>query len=451
MGVPFRMLQFFVLIWYGQGPWRSHTHTFSRLSPSLSSSSSFALQSYVFRPIGFRKDTRTHVAKNHTHAAASRRETVHMWTWNILAAQYALCHKYPWTDPAFLDWSSYRQERIVDMIRNSQADIVCLQEVPVNVWNSDIRQPLQDIYSIAILQNVTRQHPVACAILLRRDFPWQIIRTESRSRALFIVLEKDNRDDVEERNPLRHVATRPQVRTRDAKDGTINPQQRLYEACVHLEAGGGADKEDTRWNQLRSLLKRIHQHMMDLGDDKDDDEQKLSLILAGDFNMYTSSNQQLYHLLSTGCTASKIDDKTATATGPSSLSSRRERTGDIPLRLSRSANAVAPRAGSSSVSSSPWMSLLPLRDAHAQSSSHDRSVRRGPPHVTFAGGAVLDYIWVSRNLQVLQSIAPPVQEELIVVTDNVTQMDWSAPQPQTWPNRELPSDHIPISARILLP
>jgi endonuclease/exonuclease/phosphatase family metal-dependent hydrolase len=169
-------------------------------------------------------------------------------TWNVLAPQYAMTYKYPWCAPEHLDWN-HRQPLIVSQIQEMDPDILCLQEVQVDLW-SHLLEGLES-YD-AVIQNVTNEHNVAIAILVRKDCPFCVERVESRSRVLLAVLRSK-----------------------------LDESQNLYLGSVHLEAGTEDGNDLQRYHQLKSLFKRLRLHCSMDGTMLAD----ASIILAGDFNM----------------------------------------------------------------------------------------------------------------------------------------------------------------------
>ena len=152
-------------------------------------------------------------------------------SWNILAPTVAPLSRYPWVArPAtlassLLAWPK-REAAIVATLGRLDADVVCLQEVEVALWDGLLRRLTSLGYS-GVLQETQRQHPIANAVLFRRA-ALRCTQTESRSRALIAVLE-----------------------SLDAADSAAP----LHVASVHLEAG--AEKASQRFCQLRSLLRRL--------------------------------------------------------------------------------------------------------------------------------------------------------------------------------------------------
>ena len=177
----------------------------------------------------------------HLLSPAVALQTVKVLSWNILAQEFALPQKFPTTHPTHLEWS-HRQPLLVEHLRALDADLICLQEVQVANWE-EFLSSFQDDYE-GVLQKVQRNHPVACAVLVKRSLGWNIASTESRSRVLIVVLENEQRE-------------------------------RLYLVNAHLEAG--ASKETTRYQQIASLAKRLRHHLCTESDPV--------IILTGDLNL----------------------------------------------------------------------------------------------------------------------------------------------------------------------
>lgn len=248
---------------------------------------------------------------------------VSLVTWNLLAPHFALPSKYPWADEGVLDWDK-RESLIVEELTAIDADIICLQEVQVDLW--DHLCSLLDGYD-GVFQNMTRDHPVANAILVKRG-GLKIIRTESRSRALIAVLV----DETESSSPL-------------------------YLANAHLEAGCGDASEVTRFNQVRSLCKRLYVHVHKDPDKKSNDAP--AIVITGDCNMLRFS--PVYTFLKTGS-----------------------------FQDARGVKIKAP--------------CLPLRDAYLE-----HPPPWGPKALmSYRSGHLLDYVWVSDSIKVLRTM--PVKD-----------------------------------------
>jgi mRNA deadenylase 3'-5' endonuclease subunit Ccr4 len=300
---------------------------------------------------------------------------------------FATPEKYSHCSSLALDWDKVRCPQIVQTILATGADIVCLQEVQLDTWDTDLLPHFQQRNYTCIVQNVKRNHPIACAILLKRD-QWNVLAIESRSRALIVVLQEraiisDDDDDTGSRTGF---------------------PQTIYIANVHLDAR--YDQDQTRFNQVKSLLKRMEYHYQ-----QQQPKQLLSnvdtppiVIIAGDFNMLRTN--PLYRLLLTGVYTHPFQSDTL------SLHS----------------------------------SLLPLRDIYNDGSDKGdttKMVTTGQSLSstkkrlwrTFAGGSILDYIWVSRSM--IPDAVPWMMDERCC----------QPPRKQkycAWPSMDHPSDHIPI-------
>lgn len=193
---------------------------------------------------------------------------VSLVTWNLLAPHFASPSKYPWaTDD--LDWS-VREPRIVKELMDIDADIICLQEVQVDLWDHLLSQ-FSETHQGA-LQKMERNHPVANAILVRKGL--KISRMESRSRALIAVLM----DEKELSSPL-------------------------YLANVHLEAGYSDEADGIRFHQVRSLCRRLdHQ----VNRDAATLDNSPPIVITGDCN--TLRGTPLHSFLQTGTGGGPLND-----------------------------------------------------------------------------------------------------------------------------------------------
>lgn len=272
-------------------------------------------------------------------------------SWNILASSYALPIKYPWSDPQDLDWT-VREPRIIEKLASMDADVVCLQEVQVDLWQSLLSKLAKHGYH-GVLQEMGRRHPVANAVLVREGL--SIVRTESRSRALITVIM----DDEHSSSPL-------------------------YLANVHLDAGNTEESDVTRFNQIKSLCKRLqNQVSKDSHHDETVDEDP-TIIIAGDCNMLRDS--ALHTLLRTGVVPTQDDD----------------------IRMTTNISTI-----------------LPLTDVYLHHSPNTQQM-------TYRSGHVLDYIWISDTVEC--KITLPLDDEATTVG------------PKAWPSVTQPSDHIAIGA-----
>lgn len=265
-------------------------------------------------------------------------------SWNLLAPSFAQPSKYPWAKPTDLDWV-HREAKIVKQLSEMDADIVCLQEVEVALWDGMLRQ-LDDLGYEGVLQETKRGHPVANAVLLRRGL-LRVVRTESRSRALITVLAA-----CEQPGPAAPISG---AGFRTAVRESARPLSPLYLGNVHLEAGG--DKGTTRLNQLRSLLRRM-KSQQEVDDTAAADA---PLLLTGDFNFDRSAD--LHRFLSSGS-----------------------------LPNSGVSAPLSPRKMASP--------LLPLRDAYLETPPPWGPALRS----SYRNGRLLDYVWTSPSLSVVRTM-----------------------------------------------
>jgi mRNA deadenylase 3'-5' endonuclease subunit Ccr4 len=201
-----------------------------------------------------------------THSLASTHKTFRIVSWNILADVYARPEKYPKTLAVDLDWDA-RSSRIVNRLKEYNADVVCMQEVQLSSWQSFAAECQCLGYNCELIQNVTREHPVALAILYNPQVI-QVLAVESRSRAI-----------------LAAISIRP-------------TNEIVFLANVHFQAGQDGRAEEQRYFQIRSLLRRIELYAEQFSGASPAEEQAPNIIIVGDFNMNRSSD--VYHLLSTG-------------------------------------------------------------------------------------------------------------------------------------------------------
>jgi endonuclease/exonuclease/phosphatase family metal-dependent hydrolase len=276
---------------------------------------------------------------------------------------------------------------------------------------------------------------------------------ESRSRALIVVLDCVHTDGGSN-NTMSPSSSRTRTRTR-RQDLLPPPPPRaatVVVANVHWEAGMGPDHDATRFYQVQSLMKRIDHHCRQAvrqpGGAEGTMPMKLTtaktilpepgIVVIGDWNMLPDS--PLYRFVSTGRVESN-DDR------PFGVRSASSPPLPPPL-LPPLVRLPVPR--------------LPLRDAFAaqQRRASPAAAARtggGTPRAcgaTYAGGAVLDYAFVSDNVRVRSAHAQPVPP--------LTSGDDRRRRPPSlsggrrryprhrWPNLHHPSDHLAIGATLRL-
>jgi mRNA deadenylase 3'-5' endonuclease subunit Ccr4 len=128
-------------------------------------------------------------------------------SWNLLAPMFAPAEKYKYSDPDCLPWS-YREPRILDRLKAWNPDIICLQEMQLDLWDDFLAQ--MEGYQGVIQKEKSSKRDLPVNAVLVRDGCADIVRTESRSRAFIVVLKPtpttvsdeadDDNDDTE--NPM---------------------------------------------------------------------------------------------------------------------------------------------------------------------------------------------------------------------------------------------------------
>jgi mRNA deadenylase 3'-5' endonuclease subunit Ccr4 len=271
---------------------------------------------------------------------------VRVASWNLLAQEYIEPRNYPGCAPETLEWD-HRSNLITSRLLDIDADIVCLQEVQVELW-PDFLSKLENIYD-GILQDV-KGHSVATATLIRKNCNLKVDRVESRSRALLVVL-KDERQPSKDNND----------------DSSNNNNYYVYLCNVHLEAGKEDDNDFHRFCQLKSLFRRLRYHC---GKDKTTLEDS-RVVMAGDFNMLR--RHHMHKFLTNGLLQNpeQINKKPPIKT--------------IPMNDAYMTDDDA---------STPSRPHYPGADSSAKLSLAK----------TFGGGSVLDYIWTSDNISVEETL-----------------------------------------------
>jgi endonuclease/exonuclease/phosphatase family metal-dependent hydrolase len=442
---------------------------------------------------------------------------------------YATHDKYSYCSKLDLDWNQTRCPKILQTITSTDADIVCLQEVQIDTWYSDFlpyfqtnqnnhntnnvttndddnlikHQPLHQQY-ICILQNVTRNHPIACAILIKSS-KFQIHMMESRSRALLLVLQ------VTKSAPSLSSASSSDVDSFTFPIFDDTPASFLYIANVHLDAR--YDQDITRYNQIKSLLHRIEFHWKQNTGSKNsltshrrrsslsspppppkrrlfisDTATEASLkvlnnntytskvdptptitsfdnlppshastspimIIAGDFNMVRTN--PIYKLLSTGQYKHGESTKKSTSTKNSrDISQFAIQLPFLPLKDVYNSNydqklhqKIVKTPSKNSKTRATAASTFAVTTSSINSVNHTVPLvlRR-----TFAGGSILDYIWIhAERVHAVPWLIDPMSS--ITTTGNQHLENVLAPPLRfRWPSPDQPSDHVPIGIRFFL-
>jgi mRNA deadenylase 3'-5' endonuclease subunit Ccr4 len=303
-------------------------------------------------------------------------------SWNILAQDYVKEYKYPWTKdtPGCLEWD-YRKQKIAEWLLDEEMkppDVVCLQEAQINIF-SDLLSSLSPIFD-GVIQNTTSGHNVGTAVLVRNSCPVKLKRMESRSRALIVTLEDKQQND-----------------------------NNLYLCSVHLDADKSHDPkkrqihQDQRQCQLKSLLKRINFQC------KLDEQQikESSVLIAGDFNMLREN--PLHSILMEGT----LSPSAHVPLQDAYMEAERNKRQSIPVYQQHQEE------------SSSGEETNIQQQQQQKNDNHQLNLAK-----TYKGGAILDYIWTSEKIKVLDTLLYHPRSSIMGT--------------EKWPSAEHPSDHIPI-------
>ena len=338
-------------------------------------------------------------------------------SWNLLAQEYCKPTDYPWSPPEVLEWD-HRKTLITSRLNEIDADIICLQEVQVDLW-PELYDQFKDRYQ-GFLQDVGTKHNVATATLIKRQpittllpisqeqnqqhMLLSVDRIESRSRALIVVIKEHN-----------------------------NPQH-LYVCNVHLEAGMGDINDYHRYCQLKSLFRRLKHHCQKDSTTLEDSR----IIMAGDFNMLKM--QTMYNCITNGELPNAGSDSQQQQGGGNNNkkgTKRKKKKNNKPKIIK-----TIPLIDSYGYASSD----IPLNDSRQHYPPPKISDDEDDDHAstniaireklvkTYGGGSILDYIWTTRHVHVKDSL-------LLHPAATMSKAE-------TWPNVNHPSDHLPIGIEL---
>jgi len=261
------------------------------------------------------------------------------------------CETLAWPD---------RSRRLRAQLAECEADIVMLQEVQAGTFESDFRELLDTCGYAASLQEDDSRRPYANVILYKTD-RYKLIAAESRSRVQIAVLRE--RAERAEGGGVEEVAGRV-----------------LYLANVHLQKGG--QEEITRLAQLRSLFKRLSnfrevqrkrrgapgrgRNRAPPAESAEGGCALESCVIGGDFNCARKSD--VYRLMRDS--------------GLQRFPASKQRPGGGP------AGGGVYRTG-----------FLPLQDVY-----ESKVPLWGPFTASHCTGSLLDYIWASTDLEVVETL-----------------------------------------------
>lgn len=307
--------------------------------------------------------------------------------------------------------------------------IVCLQEVQIDTWYTDLLPHFQNNSNntyTCILQSVTRNHPVACATLIKSS-KFHIHFVESRSRALLLVLQE---------------TTKPM-----SAASVATPSEFLYVANVHLDAR--YDQDMTRYNQIKSLLHRIEYHYESRHHVNEKGSRRrpsppLSLSLSLSNNITTAPLNQNRLVSESAVSTPTIimaGDCNMIRTNPicALLSTgEREKLHAIQKSTTTKVREIKQLAGT--------LPYLPLVDVHSRVGQRNPVLLR-----TFAGGSILDYIWTSaERVHAVPWMIDPMSCATTTATMRNDRHQNQRPPRFRWPSKDQPSDHVPIGIQFVI-
>lgn len=293
---------------------------------------------------------------------------------NILAPVYVMPGMFGLPDDA-LEWPRRRARLCAELIA-CDSDIVMLQEVQSSTFVSDFQELCDSCKYAVCLQSDQSKRPYANAILYKST-RYELVLEESRSRALILVLRERAQSER---------AKEPHVLEAELNSAAVDPvgaaattQHLLYLANVHLQKGNS--EQTTRLTQLRSLFKRLalhreqqrvlHTRITRRGTTSSAAGEAPALlessVIAGDFN---SGRQSIVYELMRDSGLARFPATTKRPGGKPGGGVRAYRTGFLGLRDVYQARQP------------PW----------------------GPYTMSHCTRALLDYIWASTDLEVLETM-----------------------------------------------
>lgn len=366
-----------------------------------------------------------------TRDGSVRRGALSIVSQNILAPVYASAGGYD-VPADVLAWPR-RCAELCAQLEAYDADIVMLQEVEPASFAPDFDRLLETCGYEAVLQADDPKRPYANAVLFRRD-RFEVVSAESRSRAQIVVLLERAQSTGATAAGESSGGDEPHAPRAYASGGA----SLLYLANVHLQKG--SQSQLTRLLQLRSLFKHLAHHREVQGRVHSAGGKRggraarnggaktgavngrasslaESSVICGDFNCGRQS--EVYELMREGGLR-KFPSTQRRPDGTLGGGAKAYRTGFLPLKDAYVASAP------------PW----------------------GPFTYTHCSGALLDYMWVSMDLDVLVTLPRShTREDLARGLQDAPTKPVGEPTGAHEPRRPLPSrdgryisDHLPSGA-----
>lgn len=225
---------------------------------------------------------------------------VKVLNWNILADIYATEQMYDYCAPWALDWS-YRKTLIIKQIAALDGDIVCLQEVQNDTFESDLRPAMDNlgfdfVYAPKTRTMFTNKYTSEGAAIFYRA---------SRFRKLdHFVLDFDAKAAESghfNKSQLNRLS-RGNVALFTLLEDTRHGGRPLIVANTHITAD--VDAGDVKIWQSQTLLESLHEWVMRAAPNMH--AATVPTLLCGDFN--STPDSSVYELLMTGHVSHEIED-----------------------------------------------------------------------------------------------------------------------------------------------
>jgi CCR4-NOT transcription complex subunit 6 len=249
--------------------------------------------------------TRKIVTASNANKVASNGPRFRIATYNILAELYATQQQYPYTDFWALSWD-YRFQNIFREIMDASPDVICLQEIQADHYESHVYAEFADAGYEGVYKQKTRQSMGlagkvdGCALFWRRS-KFHLVESYSiefnevaqrqatsvlglnpRSEEGMQFLNRLSKDNVAQLVVLEHI--------QQATLGRTTQQREVNQLCIantHLYSN--KDFPDVKLWQAWQLLQELESFVVNRGTN-------LPLIICGDFN--STPDTAVYDLLS---------------------------------------------------------------------------------------------------------------------------------------------------------
>jgi len=347
-----------------------------------------------------RNNVAVSVGKPGTARTNSSRIGFTILTYNVLAEIYATPDAYPYCASWALPWN-YRRRNILRELLSYRADVICLQEVQADHFESFLEPELAKCNYSGVYKCKTREFMGqygkmdGCAIFYRRD-KFQMMQNgvndvefnaiaRARHSSDKRTLNRLLKDNVAQILVLEMIAPHPASR------------RPLVVANTHINAS--PEFADVKLWQTQMLLQEVERVMTQVGGNT----QQVPLVIAGDFNSLPGSDP--HTLLAAGCLQPQED--------PHGLLQQ------LPLRHAF-----------------PLRSAMATVGAHVNASAESHELQKmEPPYTNFTAHFVgtLDYLWYTMDRLSVGGL-------LEVVDDRLVQEHTALPSPL------FSSDHLPLLA-----